>query len=156
MSQMEWKSPTGTSQPQTPELSTGPQSEQIPQAAGGEKPLVLLAEDNELNARTVRDFLKAKGYRVEHVVNGLEAVQRTRELAPRVVLMDIQMPGMDGLEAIREIRSDHSIRQVPILAITALAMEGDREKCLDAGADGYLAKPLSLKKLKEMVDQAIA
>lgn len=154
--QAETISGKGTPQNPTAEFSHETQTETIPQPPEKEKPLVLLAEDNEMNARTVRDYLKAKGFRVEHVDNGLDAVLRTRELAPRVILMDIQMPVMDGLEAIREIRSDPAIQKVPILAITALAMLGDREKCLDAGADGYMAKPLSLKKLKEMVDQAIA
>jgi len=116
------------------------------------RPLVLLAEDNEVNARTVRDFLVSQGYRVELAQDGVQAVAMARELSPRLILMDIQMPGMDGLEATRQLRKEPATRNIPILAVTALAMQGDRERCLEAGASEYITKPLSLKQLKSLVN----
>jgi CheY-like chemotaxis protein len=83
--------------------------------------------------------------------NGNEAIDRAREQRPDLILMDIQMPGLDGLEAIRRIRSDPPLASIPIVALTALAMPGDRERCLEAGANEYLNKPVSLKRLKEII-----
>jgi CheY-like chemotaxis protein len=85
--------------------------------------------------------------------NGLEAVARARADKPELILMDIQMPQMNGLEAIRRIREDvdTAVSQIPIIAVTALAMPGDKEACLDAGADGYLSKPVSLRRLVETI-----
>jgi PAS domain S-box-containing protein len=110
-------------------------------------PVVLLAEDNEANIATLSDYLDAHGYQVVVARNGAEAITRVRETRPAIVLMDIQMPGMDGLEAIRRLRSDGDLPQMPIIALTALAMPGDRERCLQAGASDYYSKPISLKGL---------
>jgi len=110
-------------------------------------PVLLLAEDNEANITTLSDYFAARGYQVVVARNGAEAVARARETRPAIVLMDIQMPGMDGLEATRRIRGDGDILQMPIIALTALAMPGDRERCLMAGATDYLSKPVSLKGL---------
>lgn len=109
--------------------------------------LILLAEDNEANIATFNDYLQAQGFRVCIARNGLEAVFMTKQLNPQLILMDIQMPEMDGLEAIRRIRSNPEIGNIPIIALTALAMPGDREKCLAAGAQAYMTKPVSLKQL---------
>jgi len=109
--------------------------------------LILLAEDNETNIATMSDYLEAKGYRLVVARNGGEAVDRAREERPALILMDIQMPGMDGLEATRRIREDGGLQGVPIIALTALAMPGDRERCLAAGANEYMSKPVSLKGL---------
>jgi CheY-like chemotaxis protein len=117
----------------------------------GDGRLVLLAEDNEVSARGVRDFLRARGYRVLHARDGGEAVRLTRTERPEIVLMDVQMPGMDGLEAMRQIRAEDASRAVPIVAMTALAMTGDRERCLRAGADLYLSKPIVLRELDEAI-----
>lgn len=116
-------------------------------------PLVLLAEDTPLNIVPVRDYLEARGCRVAVAENGLLAVTQVMELRPDLVLMDIQMPVLDGLEAIRRIRaqSDTRVARVPIVALTALAMPGDRERCLAAGADDYLPKPASPRKIFECV-----
>jgi two-component system, sensor histidine kinase len=114
---------------------------------GVERPWVLLAEDNEVNAKVVGDFLQARGCHVVTAGSGTEALERARARKPDLILMDIQMPGMDGLEATRQIRSDERLSDTPIIALTALAMPGDRERCLQAGADDYLPKPLNLTAL---------
>lgn len=113
-------------------------------------PLVLLVEDNEANISTIMEYLQAQSYRVAIALSGREAVQLTQELNPDLILMDIQMPEMDGLEATRQIRAARLTR-IPIIALTSLAMPGDREKCLEAGVNDYLAKPVSLKKLVEVI-----
>ena len=106
-------------------------------------PLILLAEDNESNILTLSAHLQASGYRLIVARDGSEAIQRAREMSPDLILMDIQMPGMDGLEAIQRLRNDTKLATIPIIALTALAMLGDRERCLKAGADEYLSKPVS-------------
>jgi PAS domain S-box-containing protein len=117
-------------------------------------PLILLAEDNEANILTISSYLEAKGYRLIIAKNGLEAINLVLSEQPNLVLMDIQMPGMDGLEAIKRIRAQNLI-DVPIVAVTALAMEGDREKCLAAGANDYLSKPIKLKQLATLIQQFV-
>ena len=114
---------------------------------------ILLAEDNESNIDAILDFLLAYGYEVIGARNGVEAVKMARQKRPDVILMDIQMPEMDGLEATRRIRADTSsgVATVPIIALTALAMPGDRERCLEAGVNEYLSKPVSLKRLVELI-----
>jgi CheY-like chemotaxis protein/anti-sigma regulatory factor (Ser/Thr protein kinase) len=113
---------------------------------------VLFAEDNEVNIISVRDFLQAKGYRVTVARNGAEALERAQEERPNVILMDIQMPEMDGLEATRHLKADVELNSVPIVALTALAMPGDRERCLKAGANEYLSKPVNLHRLVEVIE----
>ena len=110
-------------------------------------PLVLLAEDNPANVITISSYLEAKGYRFLFANNGQEAIDLALAHQPDAILMDIQMPGMDGLEAIQQIRQQKSLRDIPIIALTALAMQGDRERCLAAGANDYLSKPVRLKQL---------
>lgn len=118
-------------------------------------PLVLLAEDNETSIATTFDYLTAKGYQVVVARNGTEAIDRAHEIQPTIILMDIQMPGMDGLEAIRRIRQQPKLINIPIIALTALAMPGDRERCLSAGANEYLSKPVSLKGLTTTIEAYI-
>ncbi len=122
----------------------------------GDGPLILLAEDNEDNITTFSDYLSALGYQLMEARNGEEALAHAREERPAVVLMDIQMPGMDGLEATRRFRSDPVLAGIPIIALTALAMPGDRERCLEAGADEYLSKPVSLKALADLIAAQIS
>jgi len=112
-----------------------------------ESALILLAEDNEANISTFANYLRAKGYRLELAKNGREAIALSQSLSPDLILMDIQMPEIDGLEAIRQIRCRPTNNKMPIIALTALAMKGDCERCLEVGADGYLAKPVKLKEL---------
>jgi CheY-like chemotaxis protein len=110
-------------------------------------PIILIAEDSLANQTTYSDYLTAQGYRIVLASNGIEAIERTIEMKPDLVLMDIQMPGTDGLEAIKRIRTYPEYSSLPILALTALVMPGDRERCLQAGADEYITKPVSLKNL---------
>jgi CheY-like chemotaxis protein len=110
---------------------------------------ILLADDNDINASFYTDYLERKGFRVVVARHGEQAIQLTQESHPDLILMDIQMPGLDGLEATRRIRasSDPHLAQVPIIALTALTMPGDAERCFEAGANEYLGKPVSLNKL---------
>jgi PAS domain S-box-containing protein len=114
-------------------------------------PSIMLAEDNEANVQTIGGYLEEKGYAMHYAANGEIAVELARQLRPALILMDIQMPVMDGLAAIREIRADRAMAAVPIVALTALAMAGDRDKCLEAGATDYMSKPMSLKALGALV-----
>lgn len=109
---------------------------------------ILLVEDNEANIMVVRDYLEAKGYTMVFAINGNDALTKFMECSPDLILMDIQLPDMDGLETIRRLRSEFNTASIPIIAVTAHAMQGDRECCLEAGANDYLSKPVSLKKLE--------
>ncbi len=118
-------------------------------------PLILLAEDNEAGISTFKMFLSSKGYRLEIARNGIEAISLAQAKHPDLILMDIQMPEMDGLEAMRQIRLDPSLAKVPIIALTALAMKGDQERCLAAGANDYLSKPVKLTQLVGAIDKLL-
>jgi PAS domain S-box-containing protein len=121
---------------------------------------VLVAEDDEISLILIRDYLSALGYRVVAARDGGEAVALAREILPDAILMDIQMPVLDGLEAIRQLRAldPPRLAQTPMIALTALAMPGDRERCLSAGASAYFSKPLNLnelaRELRDILDRA--
>ena len=119
----------------------------------GDKRLILLAEDNELTISLYSDWLAAMGYELVVARDGREAVQFAREFHPELILMDVQMPNVDGLQATRTLRADTDPRvaRVPIIALTALAMTGDRERCLAAGANAYLTKPVGLETLRRHI-----
>ncbi|MBE0682158.1 MAG: PAS domain-containing protein [Anaerolineales bacterium] len=116
---------------------------------------ILLAEDNPTNMMVTFDYLTSNGFTVITAVNGIEALEQAQTHRPDIILMDIQMPGVDGLEAIRRLRAAPEFDPVPIIALTALAMPGDRELCLQAGANEYLAKPVSLKNLAETISDLL-
>ena len=105
---------------------------------------ILVVEDNERNMRLFRDVLEAAGHRTLAATTGEHAVELAGEHAPDLVLMDIQLPGIGGVEALGRIRADERTRAVPVLALTAQAMEGDRERFLAAGFDGYVSKPVNI------------
>ena len=135
-----------------PDSPTASSLESTPDKA----PLILLAEDNEANIQTFKSYLTAIKYRVIIGRNGLEAVAQAKANLPDIILMDIQMPTMDGLEAIKQIRLDPSLINIPIIALTALVMEGDRESCLEAGANEYLSKPVKLRELNIIIQKFLA
>ncbi|NNJ13227.1 response regulator [Chloroflexales bacterium ZM16-3] len=113
---------------------------------------ILLVEDNADQIQVMTDYLEAHGYRVSVAQNGGDALMLAHGYPPVLVLMDIQMPGMDGLETIRRMRLDPQLRTLPIIALTALALPGDRERCMAAGANAYMAKPVSLSELRAEIE----
>ena len=108
---------------------------------------ILVVEDNELNMKLFRDILVATGYRALEARTGGEAVHLAVEHAPDLVLMDIQLPDVDGVDVLRQLRTDDRTAAIPVLAVTAQAMQGDRERFLAAGFDGYVAKPVHVRDL---------
>ena len=116
-----------------------------------QKPRVLLVDDNESNLEMLSTYLRIKGCEVLVARSGAGAIDLAREQPPDIILMDVQMPEMDGLETTRRLRTDRALRRTPIIALTALVMPGDREQCLAAGMDDYLGKPIGLKELYRRV-----
>ena len=107
------------------------------------------------NNLTIDDYLNDHGYEIVSAHDGLEAIEKAEEIKPDIILMDIQMPTMNGLDAIHRLRQNPLFRSTPIIALTALAMPGDRERCLQAGANEYLSKPVSLKRLLKTIGDLI-
>jgi two-component system, cell cycle response regulator DivK len=105
---------------------------------------VLVVEDNEKNMKLFRDVLSANGYRTLEATTGTRAVELATAHRPDLVLMDIQLPDLDGVEALGRLRADSGTASIPVLALTAQAMEGDRERFLAAGFDGYVSKPVDI------------
>ena len=114
---------------------------------------ILVVEDNEKNMKLVRDVLVATGYRTLEAGTGRQAIALAAEHAPDLVLMDIQLPDIDGVHALRRLRADERTAAIPVLAVTAQAMHGDRERFLAAGFDGYVSKPLNVRELIGTVRQ---
>ena len=112
---------------------------------------ILVVEDNELNLKLFCDLLRAHGYEAEPVRDGRDAVERTRAFDPDLVIMDIQMPHVSGLELIEQMKADPALKRIPIMAVTAYAAKGDEERIRDAGAEGYVSKPISVMKFVESV-----
>ena len=123
-----------------------------PSAVGVRRGRILLAEDNIPNILTIGEYLESCGYEVIVAHDGLEAIAKAEQVNPELILMDIQMPVLDGLEAIARLRADPQFGVTPIIALTALAMPGDRERCLQVGASEYMSKPVSLKILVNVID----
>jgi CheY-like chemotaxis protein len=114
-------------------------------------PQILVVEDNDRNRRLIRIVLKAKGYEVIEAVTAEEAIVQLKNEPIDLILMDIQLPKMDGLELTKKIKDNPNTKDIPIIALTAYAMKGDREKFLDAGCDGYIGKPIDTQELPEVV-----
>ena len=116
---------------------------------------ILVVEDNDLNRKLFCDLLKANGFTVEPVADGREAIERTRLLVPNLVIMDIQLPNVSGLELIEALKGDPELRTIPVLAVTAYAGKGDEERIREAGAEGYLAKPVSIGPFMAAVNKLV-
>ena len=119
--------------------------------------LILIVEDNEKNLKLVRDVLQAKGYTTVEAGTGEDGVRLAQESRPALVLMDIQLPGMNGIEALGRLRADPKTKKIPVIAVTASAMTHDRAKIMSAGFDGYQSKPINVKEflgaVREMLDR---
>ena len=113
--------------------------------------LILVVEDNERSSKLFRDVLRATGYRTVEATTGDEAVELALRQAPDLVLMDIRLPGGDGVEALGRLRGDGRTASIPVVAVTAQAMQGDRTRFLEAGFDGYLSKPVDIGELVDTV-----
>ena len=112
---------------------------------------VLVVEDNELNLKLFCDLLRAHGHETRPVSDGRMVLDEARAFHPDLIIMDVMMPGIDGLEATKRIRTIKNLQQVPIIALTALAMSGDRERCIEAGMTDYMSKPIQMQKLAKML-----
>jgi len=112
---------------------------------------ILVIEDNERNLKLVRDVLQYAGYQVLEARTGEDGVELAERSAPDLVLMDLQLPGIDGTEALRQLRHSPRTAAVPVVAVSAYAMKDDRDRALRAGFDGYLEKPLSVRMLSDQV-----
>jgi two-component system, cell cycle response regulator DivK len=114
--------------------------------------IVLIVEDNELNMKLFNDLLEKSGRRTLRAKSGVEAVALARRHRPDLILMDIQLPEVSGLEVTRRLKDDADLRAIPIIAITAFAMKGDEEKIRQGGCEAYLSKPISIRKFLETVN----
>lgn len=116
---------------------------------------ILLVEDNEMNRDMLSRRLKRKGYEVIMAVDGAEGVAKAESELPDIILMDMSLPILDGWEATRRLKSNERTKDIPIIAQTAHAMAGDREKCLEAGCDDYATKPVELRVLLEKIENLL-
>ena len=112
---------------------------------------VLVVEDNELNMKLFHDLLDAHGYRTLQTRNGLDALRIAREHRPNLILMDIQLPEVSGLEVTKWLKDDQDLKRIPVVAVTAFAMKGDEERIREGGCEAYLSKPISVMKFLETV-----
>jgi two-component system cell cycle response regulator len=112
---------------------------------------ILIVDDNPGNTKLVSFLLRAKGYDVQSAVDATAALSVIPAFQPELILMDIQLPGMDGLELTRRLKADSTTRAIAIVAVTAFAMKGDEERALDAGCDGYITKPIDTRTLPSLI-----
>ena len=115
------------------------------------KDLILIVEDNDKNLKLTRDLLRFHGFDTIEAVNAEDGINLARERRPQLVLMDIQLPGMDGVSALRELRQDAATAAIPVVALTASVMKEDRERFDKAGFDGFITKPISVKEFPDQV-----
>ncbi len=119
--------------------------------------LILIVEDNEKNRKLVRDVLQHKGYQTAEAETAEEGIRLAQQSSPALILMDIQLPGMNGMEALRRLRADPKTKKIPVIAVTASAMTHDRAKIMATGFDGYQSKPINVKEflvaVREMLDR---
>jgi two-component system cell cycle response regulator DivK len=117
---------------------------------------VLIVEDNELNMKLFNDLLESRGCLIIQTRNGVEAVELARKHRPDLILMDIQLPEVSGLQVTQWLKDDEELRPIPVIAITAFAMKGDEEKIRQGGCEAYLSKPISVVKFFETIDSFLA
>ena len=114
---------------------------------------ILVVEDNELNMKLVRGLLSMGDYDVHEAVDAESGIELARQHSPDLILMDIQLPGMDGLAATRLMREDRELVDIPVVALTSYAMEGDEEKAMESGCSGYISKPIDTRSFLESIDR---
>jgi two-component system cell cycle response regulator DivK len=117
---------------------------------------VLIVEDNELNLKLFNDLLEARGYNILQTREGLEALRIAREHKPDLILMDIQLPEVSGLEVTKWLKEDDELKSIPVIAVTAFAMKGDEEKIREGGCEAYIAKPISISSFLATVEKFLA
>jgi two-component system cell cycle response regulator DivK len=117
---------------------------------------ILIAEDNELNMKLFNDLLEAHDYNILQTRDGMEALKIAREKKPDLILMDIQLPEVSGLEVTKWIKEDENLRSIPVIAVTAFAMKGDEEKIREGGCEAYIAKPISVSHFLETVQKFLS
>ncbi len=117
---------------------------------------ILIVEDNPKNLKLIRDLLQFKGYQTIEADSAEAGIELAREQHPTLILMDIQLPGIDGREAMKVLKADASTQQIPIIALTASAMKGDRERLLAEGFDGYIPKPIDIKAFPEQLESFLS
>lgn len=113
---------------------------------------ILIVEDNELNMKLFNDLLQANGYETVQTMDGRDAMSLAREHNPDLILMDIQLPEISGLEVTKMMKADDALRSIPVIAVTAFAMKGDEEKIRQGGCEGYIAKPISVPTFLETIN----
>ncbi len=116
-----------------------------------EQKIILYIEDNYHNRRIVRKILQSRGYTLVEAKDGVSGLAMVRKLKPPLILLDIGLPGLDGLQVVAQIKADRRLQKIPVIALTASAMRGDRERFLEAGCDDYLSKPVQAGELIDMV-----
>ena len=116
------------------------------------KKTILIVEDDDLSMKLATDLLHAHGYETLQSVDGMDTLQIAREHQPDLIIMDIQLPEVSGLEQTKMLKADEALKHLPVLAVTAFAMQKDEQKCLEAGCDGYIAKPISVTHFLETVE----
>lgn len=114
---------------------------------------ILVVEDNALNMKLIRGIFALGKYEIIEAMDAETGIRCARDEKPILILMDIQLPGMDGLEATRQLKADSKLKDIPVVALTGFAMQGDREKAIEAGCDGYLTKPVEVNELLETIDK---
>lgn len=127
-------------------------SSDIPDAASYTQKKVLIVEDNELNMKLFNDLLEAQGYAVLQTRDGLSALDMTRQNMPDLILMDIQLPEVSGIEVTKWLKEDDELKHIPVIAVTAFAMKGDEEKIREGGCEAYISKPISVVGFLQTID----
>lgn len=129
--------------------------EEVSKMMNGATKTVLVVEDNDLNMKLFHDLLEAHGYNILQTKDGMEALQLARQHQPDLILMDIQLPEVSGLEVTKWLKEDEKLKSIPVIAVTAFAMKGDEEKIREGGCEAYIAKPISVTNFLRTVERFI-